>query len=281
MNKYLFCLILLVCLIFASPLSGDSHISGAFVNDGLSLQVKTAGVLGKAFAAGACSEFDGADVAVWGRLPGRFLPKNRLMDLALKLAGDMCGRASGEAKSDTGSLANEVKYSEQFRQVRTAKITGALNGNIRLYLTVQSVKNSLVSGKEGAESYVLVKVWSEGKGANPGDRLIELTRIAVPPVMKICSASSITHSLWGSYGTVLTGKEKERIVKRFSAMLGCGQMKGGVTQGHVNMSGFSPKLANKVKIGKQSININIALRDDITHGVTRCILASPIIIDEY
>lgn len=211
------------------------------------------------WSSGACPS--STEVTVWGQVAQR-----PMGELAMRRRAEALLKGIGSAWSTKETKLTRGHGGDADKLV--AKCYHARG--YRLMLSLQSVPG---------ETYMVASAWLE----NPRDSrdLSVLTDVLIPLAHRACQSYSVTQSLTGYFAGSLSVAAMNATAKGTLTELRAktnGRVSG---PSHVSLSGYSSELWNTVSAGRSKVNVNVALRQDLTTRRTWLVLASPVIVDEY
>lgn len=200
----------------------------------------------------------------WTKVNNQFISLEELQQLARKTAKKL-GNPNPQVVSEGGG---------DFRQVR---IQSAMGDNSVLSLAAQSLINYGQPDNQG-ETYITVSIVQGVK-----DRSSRLSSEAVKGALfspfgeKPQVLTNIVASLPGK----LSAAEQEQLLSRLFAAAEAKRIDGINTEQLYSVTGFTPAIKDRLEIGENQVNLNIAVRYHNEDGRTYIYIGSPLLIGEY
>lgn len=207
------------------------------------------------------------DLNSWGHINNEFTTSEELHSLARRIAAGF-GLTPGAMKVE----------SVEERSFRQLQLAGSLDGRARIIILAQSVTQvSDGQRKLPAETYVVVRILKEG--------LMEDLASAEDLLKRNIAAVGHDPQIFICIHGVLPGKQSAS--GRRSLLAGIlnsvsAKMLTEISERNLqSITAYSPRIQNKLKVGRLDTNLNVALRYDETGNVTYLAIGSPLIPDEY
>lgn len=151
------------------------------------------------------------------------------------------------------------------------------DGEGELRFSAQSSLDRDEQGKVAKETYLVVTI------ATPAD----LSRVSLQSAQLVSFLKSIggkqelTYNIHGTYSRFLADQEKDDLLERFFYLLK-GETKQQIKdKNYWSITGYSPVIKEKIELGKENINVQLALTNYEADQKTYLIVGCPLISIEY
>lgn len=152
-----------------------------------------------------------------------------------------------------------------------------LQSGEELSFSGQSCRESNELGKKTEESYLVVTLATNDDLNNISSKISKLKLF----LKSFGKEYDLTYNLHGAYARFLSSKEKQDLLERFFSVLKAKSKENIQAENYLSCTGYSPLLKEEIKIGKDKINVQIALTDYESDERTYLIIGCPLISIEY
>lgn len=208
--------------------------------------------------------FENVTVSGWGKVNNRFISQQELLNMLWQVSTSLgLQRSQSDLQLD----------SEKSKDYRGARFQGKIDDNAFVEVFGQSI-NSLDSA--GAETYitVVVTVKTQEKGSKfwTDQTKMALGKVAIPEVATVIS---------GTLPKTISHTQKQELMERVFGYLHAEKTEDIASKEMLGWTGYSPYLEEKLKVGDEDINLNMAIRTSSGSNTTSILVGTPIIAVEY
>jgi len=191
-----------------------------------------------------------------------------------------------EARSIVKSLAYEMEvdyetsekienYSDDYNQI-------SLIGQNLLGYTVVIIVNSMdfsnvEESSGGSETDIVLDVSTGGQY----ESLAVIEKVMERAVNKFIKGARVTSCIIGRYEDEVPDKDKDEIIASVLDSVEATEVERTIYDGMVSVSAYTPRIGRHIEMGRNKINMNIAMRYNSYEDKTYIWLGSPIISVEY
>jgi hypothetical protein len=221
--------------------------------------------LNSAFLATGAS-YLGMELCGWVVQEGEYYPLEQLENLGKRFAEEY----NLDWKEIELEKHNEDGFNSLHYRVR-------INEKEEIQFSAQSLFDQSDKGKELKESYLVITLASQE----------DLEQITVKANQLLSFLKShkgnpkLTYSIHGVYPRFLTSKEKEDLLERFFLTLKGEAKDRAEEENYLSVTGYSPLIKEAITVGKDQVNVQIALTNYQSDGKTYLIIGCPLITIEY
>lgn len=208
--------------------------------------------------------FQNMMVSGWGKANNRFISQDQLLSTLWQVSAQI-----GLHQSQSDLQLN----SQKSKDYRGATVRGKINDNVFAEVFGQSI-NSKESA--GAETYVTVvlTVKNQDKGSSFWTDQVRaaLGEVAVPEVATVIS---------GTLNHRISDVQKQKLMNRVFDYLDAEKTEDIASKEVLGWTGYSPFFTEKLTVGDDDINLNMAIRTSSGSNKTSIMVGTPIIAVEY
>jgi hypothetical protein len=244
-----------------------------FVNGSVNMQmiinrqIYSAGILEHAFDSSG-ADLTESNVVLWCRCDKKYHTKIQLVRLIESLASRL--------HLDANDITLHSIYDCKKNLYESVSYSTPYTNGTQLYLKTQSVK-----GDPSATYIIATMSYSTNKNIKAKPTLGLMIDKLMESLPSRNREIQVTHTLSGSFRQIVSARQRNAIIRCVFRSLGCVPAESMADNGYVNIIAYAPGLSNEVQLRRKRINVNLAMRDDITKKRTILSLASPIILGEY
>ncbi|KUK11097.1 MAG: hypothetical protein XD50_0542 [Clostridia bacterium 41_269] len=200
----------------------------------------------------------------WTKVNRSYMEISPLKRTALKTA-ERLGVRNPELK---------VEESRDFRQVRVQHLSE--DGTL-ISIAAQSLINYTLPNRAG-ETYVTVSL---ARKINVGEKHYWSSRVKTALSFPGGSTPQVLTNITAVYPGKLSLKAKRELVDNLFSAAKAKKIGGVENSELVSCTGFAPGIREKIKLGKNFVNLNVALRYHNSDGQTYIYIGSPLLVGEY
>jgi len=200
----------------------------------------------------------------WTKVSSSYMEIEPLKSTALKTA-ERLGAVNPELKAEEG---------KDFRQVRIQHF--AEDGTL-ISIAAQSFINYTLPNR-GGETYVTVSL---ARKINEKEKHYWSSRVKSALSFSGGSNPQVLTNVTAVLPGKLSLKAKRELVDKLFSEAKAKKIGGVENSELVSCTGFTPRIREKIKLGKNFVNLNVALRYHNSDGQTYIYIGSPLLVGEY
>ncbi len=254
---YLYGFILLVMLLTAAFILFPASFAFNYYRGG--------NVIVEAFQASGAKAVE-SNINVYSTTQDMFLGKEELTGIVKVLADEM------------GMDANNCERNEQFGgDYNQVTLTGDNDRGHNLVIIGHSVNFNNLEGEEGVETNIVMDISVNGDYED----IAGISKKAEKAVEHFIKGARVTSCIVGSYEDRVPASQATGIISAIMERIHAREVENAIYDDMISVSGYTPKIADYLKIGEDKVNINIAMRYNSYEGKTYIWIGSPVISLEY